>query len=468
MSNNFGLIDNYIKEIKKFILDNLVTKTKLSHNDLNLLKNNIEEKLKIDRNMIDEIFNRLFKSKYIINNKLCFDNGQKCFREFEDKYQDIEVPDEYKDLEIKFNKLKLLPQPEQRTKEWYDYRYNRITASDTGAAIDLNPYETVEGFILKKCDPNFPFFDNANVHHGKKFEQIGTLIYEHTFNTRVFEFGALPSEKYSFLGASPDGICSKYTLDNKFSPRLGTMLEIKCPVRRNILLKGKETDICPFYYYCQVQQQLECCDLDLCDFWQCSLTEYSRSDYLKDTNSCIIYDSESEIIINNKISKGIILEYYPKNFTPEFEGDNIEWKSKYVYPKRLDMNEIEYNEWVLKMIDETKINDYYFNKIIFWKLKLAHNLPIKRNNQFLSKIIPILKDTWNSVQYYRKNLNKLNDLKEINEKKKKYIRINTNYKVFKLKDLNKNLLDSKFNLSQILKNIKKIEVSKDSDYDDYN
>ena len=465
MSHNFGVISNYIEIIKKMIVKN-----KLSYNELNKFKNKIELELKIDRNIIDEILNRLFKQKYIFNNKLCFDEGKNCFRDFENIYPDIDVPDEYKELDARFNKLKLLPQPEQRTKEWYDYRYTRITASDAGAAIDLNPYEPVEGFILKKCDPNFPFHDNENVHHGKKYEQIATMIYEHVFNTRVYEFGALPSEKHSFLGASPDGICSKYTLDNKFSPRLGTMLEIKCPVRRQIVLKGNETDICPFYYYCQVQQQLECCELNVCDFWQCSLVEYSRIKYLNDNddnNTCRIYDCETELVINNKIKKGIILEYYPKNFKPEFEGDNIEWKSKYVYPKRLDMDELQYNEWVLKMIDETKYTDYYFNRIIYWKLKLAHNLPINRNHDFLDKIIPILKDTWALVLYYRQNLNKLDDLKEINEKRKKYIRINTNYKVYNINDIDKNFLDNKFDLSKIHKNIKKIN-NKDSDYEDYN
>ena len=36
-------------------------------------------------------------------------------------------------------------------------RSGRITASDTAAALDENPYEPVESFILKKCDPDFPF-----------------------------------------------------------------------------------------------------------------------------------------------------------------------------------------------------------------------------------------------------------------------------------------------------------------------
>jgi putative phage-type endonuclease len=460
MNNQFGIINTYIEEIKKKI-----TKNKLSLNEFNDFKNKLNSELKIDKNIINEICNKLFKNKYILNNKLCFENGKNCFRELENLYPDIIVPDEYIELEKQFNKLKLLPQPEQRTKEWYDYRYNRVTASDTCAAIDLNPYETVEQFILKKCDPNFPFRDNENVHHGKKYETIATLIYEHVFNVRVFEFGALPSEKYNFLGASPDGICSKYTLDNKFSEKLGTMLEIKCPIKRNIVLKGAETDICPFYYYCQVQQQLECCELTVCDFWQCSIVEYSRNDYLNDNTTSIMYTNTDELIIDNKYKKGIILEYYPKNFTPEFDGDSIEWKSKYIYPKQLDMNELEYNEWIIKMLEETKIDGYYFNRLIYWKLKLAHNLPIIKNDVFLNKIIPILKNTWEQVQYYRKNLNRLDDLKEINDRRSKFIRFNTNYKVYNINTISNTFLNSNYNLEKIHKNIKKINKKIDIESD---
>jgi hypothetical protein len=64
-------------------------------------------------------------------------------------YPEVEVPPKYMKLYEHFCKLKNYPQPVQRSKEWFDYRYNRITASDTAAAIDLNPYEPVESFILK-------------------------------------------------------------------------------------------------------------------------------------------------------------------------------------------------------------------------------------------------------------------------------------------------------------------------------
>ena len=477
--NNY--INNYIQ--KEIIID--ISSYKNLKNKIYNEYNNDFIKLEIDKNMqialLNDIFIKLFSISYKFNNNndnILFENGNNCFREYEHIYDEIIVPVEYREINDKFNKLKNLPQPVQRSQEWFDYRHNRITASDTAAAIDMNPYEFVESFILKKCDSNFSFQDNATVFHGRKYEPIATLIYEHIYNAKIIEFGALPSDKYPFLGASPDGICSKYTLDNKFSPRLGTMLEIKCPVTREITIKGKiDGDICPFYYYCQVQQQLLCCDLNICDFWQCKLSEYSsRNEYLEDDcKSCINTEtcesvnleknkdimSYKEININNLLKKGIFLEYYPRNFIKEYDGDNIEWKSKYIIPHRLDMDDNQYNEWILKILDESNIlypdihNNYYFNKIIYWKLEKSHNASIKRNDTFLLNIIPVLKKTWDDVLYYRNNQDKLNELKKNLEKRKKYIKINTEYCINNKYIIDNNILflDKQIICNDIIKNL---------------
>jgi putative phage-type endonuclease len=443
---SFGNLNIVLNKTIKLINQQLENNHVVNFTKVTLIKNYVYMQLKkefidITHDTIDEIFIRLFNNYYTFNKCLSFENGKNCFREFENTYLDINVPAKYKKLNDHFNKLLNLPQPVQRSQEWYDYRFNRITASDTAAAIDQNPYEPVESFILKKCDPNFPFRDNATVFHGKKYEPIATMIYEHIYNTRIFEFGALPSEKYTFLGASPDGISSKYTLDNQFSERLGTMLEIKCPVTREIHTKGKIIgDICPYYYYCQVQQQLACCELDVCDFWQCKISEYkSREEYLlDDCSSCKnTIDTNGTIVdVDNRLKKGIFLEFYPKNFEPEFEGDLAEWKSKYIIPKRLDMDETQYNNWIIKTLDQYKtlypeiVKDYYFYRIIYWKLDLSHNVSIKRDDNFLANIIPILKTTWDKILYYRKNQDKLQELKNIVAKRTKYTKFNTNYTIY--------------------------------------
>jgi putative phage-type endonuclease len=442
--------------------DNVLKLSELYMYKNQVYNNLLKEFTDVTPDIVDEIFSRLFVSNYKLTNETSFDNGINSFREFEENYPDIKIPPKYKKLFNHFEKLKNLPQPVQRSKEWYDYRYNRITASDTAAAIDLNPYEPVESFILKKCDPNFPFRDNATVFHGRKYEPTATMIYEHIYNTRVFEFGALPSDVYTFLGASPDGISSQYTLDNKFSKRLGTMLEIKCPVTREIQTRGKIIGtICPFYYYCQVQQQLACCNLDICDFWQCKLSEYkTREEYLSDNcKSCVNTEDATgtKIDIDNRLKKGIFLEFYPKNFTPEFEGDLPEWKSQYIIPKRLDMDESQYDAWTTKMLDQYKTlypeiaKDYYFYRVIYWKLNSSHNVSINRDDTFLSNIIPILQETWAKIIYYREHQDKLDELIEIGERRKKYIRFNTGYTIHNEQIVNNkfNILDKSFDLKKL-------------------
>ena len=122
---------------------------------------------------------------------------------------------------------------------------------------------------------------DMKLYHKQELTKQGIYCYfneENIYNVKVDEYGLiphLPEPRVSFIGASPDGIASHYKLDNSFSDRIGRMLEIKCPYSRKIITEGEiDGTICPHYYWCQVQQQLECCDLDYCDFWQCNLKEY--------------------------------------------------------------------------------------------------------------------------------------------------------------------------------------------------
>jgi len=431
-------INNYANELHP--------QKQINYKEFLILVNNVYSKFiknnsNIKLDLINIILLRIYKVNIkIYNNDNIFDF--KCLRNYNNLFDNVKIPPKYKNIYDQFNKLLSIPQPEQRTQEWFDYRKKRITASDTAAAIDLNPYEPVETFILKKCDPTYKFLDNQNVYHGKKYEPIATLLYEHIYNIQVTEFGALPSEKYPLLGASPDGICSYKTLDNKFSKMLGRMLEIKCTVLRKINTSGKIIgNICPFYYYCQVQQQLECCDLDLCDFWQCKIIEYTRNSYLNDSNELLNKTKHSigikndKIEINNLYKKGLILKFLPKIFIPEFDQDNIEWKSKFLYPSRLDMNEFEYDNWVINTLDNWMIKykelakTHYYEKIIYWKVEETHNVTINRDKLFLSNILPILNETWKRVIYYRNNLDKLYELKDIIEKRTKYQKIDTTIKI---------------------------------------
>jgi putative phage-type endonuclease len=407
----------------------------------NIYNKVIEEYSDTPYQLVLDIIERM-KSSNINFNKIQDIN----FRNWDSQYNidelkvSLDIPKKAIDLEKHFMNLYLTPQPEQRTQEWFDYRYNRITASDMATAIDSNPYESVESFICKKCDPNFPFLDNDFVFHGKKYEQIATMLYEHLYNSKVTEFGCLPSEKYKFLGASPDGIGSKSTLDYKYNERLGYMLEIKCPYVRYIKKKGKIAGgICPYYYYCQVQQQLECCNLDNCDFIQCKIEEYAdRDEYLLDTlhEFKITEDTDGrEIVANNIMSKGYLLQFLPIKFEPTFAEDKHHYKSFYIYPPRLTMTSCEYTEWVLSNLNNWKTkypdraDNYYFDKVIYWKIVEAHTVTIPRDVTWFNSIFPILEKTWEKVLFYRNNLDQLKPLQDIADKRKNFYKINCDIKI---------------------------------------
>jgi len=433
--------------IKKIFQDNQIISPQDYLPFKNTIISNLKKKFKkkFDDKLADKIINEQFNITLTYNPT---HESRECPSGLSEvNFNEINVPEEYKQAEKHFQKLFATPQPDQRTEEWYAFRKGRITASDIATALDHNPYEPWEEFIIKKCDPNYPFYDNDTVFHGKKYEEIATMIYQEIFNVRVTEFGCLPSNEYSFLGASPDGICSKATLDYKFSPKINTMLEIKCPVRRKIETKGAiKGCICPHYYEYQCQVQMQCCELEKCDFWQCDIEEIDYETYQKNK---IIPQSTcgtdaSPLPLPSYCHQGIILQFLPKNYKPRFENeifrdqkqnDKIEFQGKIIYPPHVRFNHIEYNNWVidtLSNIDKTHpglTEEYYFDKVIYWRLKKCHNVLIKRNDKWFAKYLPVLEDTWNKVVYYRQHLDEIPKLQNKSNRKRNMWKMKTHYKI---------------------------------------
>jgi putative phage-type endonuclease len=287
-----------------------------------------------------------------------------------------------------------------------------LTASDVGTALGVNKYQSSKDLLKKKCETSV-FKENPAVYHGKKYELIAQLFYMEINNVIVEEFGLIRSEDHSFLGASPDGICSKYTLDkinSIFSKLVGRMLEIKCPVTRKIIpISNKIYDsICPAAYWVQIQIQLQVCKLKECDFEQCEIIEYkTRQEYLNDTTPTVVYcdNKGTQMNIGLNISKGMIIELVEK------DTDNLKiWdrKPKHFYPKRLNISLEEYNEWVVECLNNIPKN-YVFYRIIYWKMKLYSCVLIYRDDLWFSKNLPKITDFWNSVLYYRQNKEEYNN-----------------------------------------------------------
>jgi hypothetical protein len=181
-------------------------------------------------------------------------------------------------------------------------------------------------------------------------------------------------------------------------------------------------DICPHYYWCQVQTQLECCDLEVCDFWQCEIIEYkNRKDWLTDdcTDCVNTEEQNSPKYIPEYAKKGCIIQLIPKDDvtkTDDNESTDCKlWNAIYIYPDDLRMTCEDYDKWSLNIIynlkdyDKKLYKNYVFDKLIYWKLKKSHNVAIKRNKQWFKQVLPKLNDLWDKILYYRQHLDKVDD-----------------------------------------------------------
>ncbi len=362
----------------------------------------------------------------------------------------IVVPQEFINAWNQYQAIEAVPQPEQKSAAWYAMRDNFITASAGAQAIGESKYEKPIELLKSKLGIGKPFGENFNVHHGKKFEKIAILIYESIYNVKVGEFGLVPhmgspqlnQPVVPFLGASPDGICTCTTLDGKFSPMVGRMLEIKCVTSRVINTTGDEDGvITPHYYWVQVQLQLECCNLEYCDFWQCKLADgvikkYKVGDewtarsipWTKEQWIDVLEDEETvtthtegqgqPIEVNPLYKYGCLIELIPIKKDDLPPSHRIEWYGKYIYPTELATTREEKIAWAENMRLNWKTiypelsTEYKFARVLYFHLSKSHCYLIKRNREWFKEKYPKFKEFWDQVIMYKSDPEKKQQLIE--------------------------------------------------------
>lgn len=355
----------------------------------------------------------------------------------------IKIPKKYLGIWNKYKIIEQQPQPEQKTKEWYKMREEKITASSGADAINESKYNSLLDLLESKLGIGKPFKENYHVHHGKKLENIATLIYEYINNVKVGEFGLVPhmsTPHVSFLSASPDGICTCSTLDGKFSPLVGRMLEIKCVTTRQLNTKGPEhmivtkeqedLGIVPHVYWVQMQLQLECCDLEECDFWQCKIKNYWSVKTLLEAvkehgpSHHTIGNNNEERYIDPRLEVGALIELLPIDESIVPEGEKIEWYGKYIYPPDLLLDLKQKTEWAINMKATWQTHypnlakEYRFGKILYYHLEQSHCYLVKRDREWFKSKLPKFKEFWDKVEYYRANPDKLYEIEEEKKKEK--------------------------------------------------
>jgi len=156
-------------------------------------------------------------------------------------------------------------QIEQRTDEWYAIRKTIISATDVGTILGYNRFSSKTDLLKKKLSTTDIMIESPAIDHGVFFEPIATKCYEKMIDTTVHDVGLVIHPYLKWLGASPDGI-----MEN------GRLLEIKCLYSRQF--KNTEADI-PRQYWAQIQIQLEVCNVEECDLYQCIFKRIDRQGY---------------------------------------------------------------------------------------------------------------------------------------------------------------------------------------------
>ena len=291
----------------------------------------------------------------------------------------------------------------QRTKEWYEARDTMITASLLGTCLNQNHYEPQYMAIVGKLI-TVPFNGTIPAYKGKKFETISCMIYQYRMNVIVKEYGCI-RHPCAFIGSSPDGIVDNYKLDGIHKTNLvGRMLEIKNVQSRKINMTSNDIfQVIPSYYYPQVQAQLQCCDLDECDFWQTKIEEYTnREEFIADTNPKEPFRSKSF-----GYEKGVLIELIEfGNIDNKGYMNMVYENSKWIFPPKIEMTPFECDSWVANTISTYKetypeLKDYLINRVIYWRLEQARCVTVKRDNKWFDDNLPIIEKIWFYVTFLR-------------------------------------------------------------------
>jgi putative phage-type endonuclease len=165
------------------------------------------------------------------------------------------------ELQSKVNQLiQQYGQDDQRTEAWHTKRGSMLTASEIYKALpDATPAQKHE-LMISKLTPRIRTEGPGPraLVWGTRFEPIAKDIYCNLsgIKMKIVDTTCIPHPTVSFLGASPDGIILTE------GERNGRLVEFKCPISRAF---SDDTPV-PTTYYHQMQLQMECTGLDLCEY----------------------------------------------------------------------------------------------------------------------------------------------------------------------------------------------------------
>eukprot|EP00249_Psilotum_nudum_P004773 c18271_g1_i1 orf=136-1107(+) len=164
---------------------------------------------------------------------------------------------------------------QQRSKEWYELRSVRLTASSFGTALGLGFWKTGRVALWEeKLGLREPFAGNDATKWGVNAEAVAVQKYKEMTGNRVdyrsFQIYKEGDDAFCWLGASPDGLLER---DAFGLSENGGILEVKCPHNKGRPEQGVVCSVVPYYYMPQVQGLMEILDRDWLDFFVWTMNE---------------------------------------------------------------------------------------------------------------------------------------------------------------------------------------------------
>ncbi len=302
-----------------------------------------------------------------------------------------------------------LPQYKQRTPEWYTARELCITASSMAAALlqtpdvltyyfqcfpqaDLKPKEdkscaykdTELDLIMNKCGLGDGFKGNEFTAWGQKYEDVVSNIYAQMNQVDVLEFGLLRHPKYSFVGASPDGIVAWPLVDGTIP-----MLEIKCPPSRAC------KDHPPVYYFIQTLIQMACVDQEAI-----SVTDYFDANFVQFYDVPAWEAAAEQWERDNPDAKhhifGIVLDHEALD---EADGEVV---LQHIYPPPTVRTKDEFLIWAdTREEDDGNSEEMIQYRRTYYKLDKYYISRVPASQEWFLQNLPTIEAVWNKILHGR-------------------------------------------------------------------
>lgn len=303
----------------------------------------------------------------------------------------------------KLEKIKASPQPAQRTTQWYIQRYNMLTASNavkifgTESAKNSLIYEKSRPFdvfmeeqrnISAMNNGNMPLNDTLAMNWGIKYEPVTVAVYEFLFQEKISMFGCIPHPKYSFIGASPDGIVEK----------TGRMIEIKNIFNRKITGIPKDA------YWVQMQWQMETCDLDECDFVETRFNEFDSANAFYEKYEKMEKGEEEPKIMGVMIymrprGRGMFGGNILMDSPSEYESTE-EIRGKYVLmPLSIEIKREDVDNWI--QLQNTENPNHMVYQTYYWILDEWSCILVQRNRVWFESALPLIRELWDTIEKER-------------------------------------------------------------------